>query len=107
MLRALENQYRSIIEKKISEFDYAKSDDAVSELLEFSSRMLSQTTEKSKGNMEFAARLASRAPCTSLKDDLDRMVSDQEKLWQAQVQLVTHFATVVLEQVPSKKSPIH
>lgn len=103
MLSEMEKKYRSVIEKKISEFDYAKSDDAVSEILEFSTRMLMQTSDKSKGNMEFAARLASRASCENLQDDLDRLVADQEKLWQAQVQLVSHFSTVVKEQVPSKK----
>lgn len=103
ILSELETKYRSVIEKKIAEFDYAKSDDAVSELLEFSTRMLLQTTDKSKGNMDFAARLAGRASCENLQEDLDRLVADQEKLWQAQVQLISHFSTVVKERVPSKK----
>lgn len=103
MLRELEKKYRTVIEKKIAEFDYAKGDDAVSELVEFSGRMLLQTLEKSKGNIDVAARFASRAPCSNLQGDLDRLVADQEKLWQAQVQLVSHFATVVREQIPSKK----
>lgn len=99
-MRALETQYRSAIEAKIAQFEYAKKDDAVAELIEFSQRMLNQTAQKSLGNIEYAAQLAVREPCDRLEQDLDRIVSEQQKLWEAQIQLVTHFASVVANQLP-------
>ena len=104
-MRALETQYRNTIEAKIAQFEYAKHDEAVAELIEFSQRMLSQTAQKSQGNIEYAAQLAVRESCARVEQDLDRIVSDQQKLWEAQVQLVSHFASVVADQLPPVPKP--